>query len=173
MKAKIWLIICLFLLLTTTAYCEEQKSYIDLAHGLTTLAVECKNDKKPDKITVIYNSYLVVREKIIDKNQVIDCDRFFADLKNRNSDAFIDLAISMVSLPMPLWKARLNNSGSSSVTTAASINANSYDIDKFMKLLDKGVNTKDITIKGLGEFENINIEKMPKIEFPRSSASSP
>jgi len=88
------IIVCL-----STALFSQEQLFIDTAKNLYDIAKIYLNESKPDKITILYNAYLVVSEKIIDKSKIQAYSDFFSSVAKKNPDVFKGLWITIDGVP--------------------------------------------------------------------------
>lgn len=140
----------LFILSSTTISAQNPIDYYVLARDLTSLAKVYKEEKSPNKIVIVYNTYKLVREKVLDKNKLKEFDNFFQQLIIDYPTAFDSFIISMSSNPI--------------LAQGPSIGSSSYEIEKIKRIMDLGITPDKINIEGYGSLNNINIDKIQRIK---------
>jgi hypothetical protein len=152
----------------------QDQVYIETAKNLKEVAETYLNENKPDKITVIFNAYQIVIEKVKDKNKVKAYSDFFARVINENSTAFRSLWISINDSPKVIGAAGgWNHLEVNGLLSAAAIpNKNPKggwthtDIKNLLEAIDYGVSPADITVEKLGSIRDLNVTALKNM--PRS-----
>lgn len=89
----------IFIFWVSNSFANDQ-FYVTTARNLKKIAEKYLDDGKPDKITIIYNSYNVVIENIGNKESVKDCTDFFHSVFKKNANAFLPLRLTATEPPV-------------------------------------------------------------------------
>jgi hypothetical protein len=78
----------------------DDAMYIESAKNLKSLAMKYLKEKKPDKITIIYNCYKIILENINDKSLVKEYSDYFVTIIKKNNSTFCPIWITVNDEPL-------------------------------------------------------------------------